>query len=67
MISGGLKFWHKNTRFAIWLNRTIKLQKALISLNKHERCKFKVWCSAALCSAFTGKTVIFVPNATPAG
>ncbi len=44
MISRGLKFGDGNSRIAIWLNVTIKLQKAMISLNKHERCKFKVLC-----------------------
>ncbi len=63
MISRGLKFGDGKTRIAIWLNVTIKLQKAMISLNKHERCAFKVRC----CSVFTGKTVIFQPKATPAG
>ncbi len=66
MISGGLKFGDRKARFAIWMNVMIQFQKALISLNKHERCAFKVRCCAALCSVFTGKTVIFVPNATPA-
>ncbi len=36
MISRGLKFGDGKTRIAIWLNVTIKLQKAMISLNKHE-------------------------------
>ncbi len=63
MISRGLKFGDGKTRIAIWLNVTIKLQKAMISLNKHECCTFKVRC----CSVFTGKTVIFQPNAKPAG
>ncbi len=67
MISRGLKFGDGKTRIAIWLNVTIKLQKAMISLNKHERCTFKVRCCAALCSVFTRKTVIFQPKATPAG
>ncbi len=44
MISRGLKFGDGKTRIAIWLNVTIKLQKAMISLNKHERCTFKVFC-----------------------
>ncbi len=41
MISRGLKFGDGKTRIAIWLNVTIKLQKAMISLNKHERCSLK--------------------------
>ncbi len=38
MISGGLQFGEGNSieRIEIWLNVTIKLQKAMISLNKHE-------------------------------
>ncbi len=38
MISGGLQFGDGKTRIAIWLYVTIKLQKAMISLNKYERC-----------------------------
>ncbi len=49
MISRGLKFGDGKTRIAIWLNMTIKLQKAMISLNKHERCKFKKSGAAPYC------------------
>ncbi len=64
MISRGLKFGDGKTRIAVWLNVTIKLQKAMISWNKHERCTIR--CCAALCTAVTGETVIFLPNAPPA-
>ncbi len=67
MISRGLKFGDGKTRIAIWLNVTIKLQKAMISLNKHEHCTFKVRCCCCFSSVFAGKTVIFQPKATPAG
>ncbi len=66
MISRGLKFGDWKTRIAIWLNVVIKLQKAMISLNKHKRCTFKVRCCVALCTAVTGETVIFLPNAQSA-
>ncbi len=47
MISRGLKFGDGKSRIAIWLNVTIKLQKAM----KHERCMFKVRSCADLCTA----------------
>ncbi len=54
VISRGLKFGDGKTRIAIWLNMTIKLQKAM----KHERCTFKVRSCADLCTALNGETVI---------
>ncbi len=48
MISRGLTFWDGKARIAIRLNVIITLQKAVISLNKHEHCMFKVRCCAAL-------------------
>ncbi len=38
---------------------TIKLQKAMISLNKHERCTFKVRCCAASVLCLPGKLLYF--------
>ncbi len=60
MISRGLKFGDGKTRIAIWLNVTIKLQKAM----KHERCTIKVWSCTDLCTALTGETVIFTKRGT---
>ncbi len=37
IISRGLKFWDGKTRIVIWHNVMVKLQKAMISLNKQER------------------------------
>ncbi len=37
----GLKFGDGKTRIAIWINMTIEHQKAMISLNKYERCLFQ--------------------------
>ncbi len=60
MISRGLKFGDGKTRIAIWLNVTIKLQKAM----KHERCTFKVRSCADLCTGLTGETVISTKRVT---
>ncbi len=56
MISRGLKFGDIKIRIAIWLNAMIKLQKAVISLNKHERCTFK-----------SGAAALDLLKASPAG
>ncbi len=60
MISRGLKFGDGKTRIAIWLNVTIKLQKAM----KHECCTFKAQSWADLCTALTRETVNFTKRAT---
>ncbi len=59
MLSRGLTFGEGKTRIAIWLNVMIKLQKAMISLNKHECCMFRVRCCADLCTALLGKHLYF--------
>ncbi len=56
MISRGLKFGDGKTRIAIWLNVTIKHQKAMISLNKHELWKFG---AALLVLCLPGKPLYF--------
>jgi len=57
MISRGLKFGDGKT----------KEENDMISIDKHEHCKFKVQFCAVLYTAFAGKTVIFLSNVTPAG
>ncbi len=49
------------TRIAIWLSVMVKLQKAMILINKHEHCTFKSPVIRCFVYCITGETVIFLP------
>ncbi len=65
----GLKFGDRKTRIPILINMLIKLQKAMLSLNKYEHCMFQSQAPRCFvyCSYRGNRYITAVPKVKAAG